>query len=109
MRKFKCIVERTDEYVIEIDENIINEDWMEEFKKYFYGIDCLEEHAEHLAQMRARFGDISFFEGYGPVLINGYKPFNKKNSEVQKGINIIVVNEDNEISVDVEEIKEERQ
>lgn len=28
MKKFKCTVTRTDEYEIEIDENIINEEWV---------------------------------------------------------------------------------
>ena len=53
MKKFKCTVTRTDEYEIEIDENIINEEWMEHFRSYMYGFDELSEHAEHLAQFQA--------------------------------------------------------
>ena len=56
MKKFKCTVTRTDEYEIEIDENIINEEWMEHFRSYMYDFDSLSEHAEHLAQFQARLG-----------------------------------------------------
>lgn len=64
MKKYKCTVTRTDEYIIEIDENIINGEWMENFRSYMYGFDTLEEHAEHLAQFQARVGDHDFIEGY---------------------------------------------
>lgn len=57
MKKFKVRVERVDEYEIEFDENVINKEFMEDFKKYFYNFDTLEEHAEHIAQFRARFRD----------------------------------------------------
>jgi len=105
MKRFKTTVTRTDEYIIEIDENIIDEEWMKHFRRYFYDFDSFEEHAEHLAQSRARF-EQSFFEGYGEVLINSKKSWNVKDeNEVQKGINIIVKSEDQDCEVEVEEIE----
>lgn len=105
MKKFKVRVERVDEYEIEFDENIINKEYIEDFKKYFYSFDTLEEHAEHIAQFRARFGE-RFIEGYGNVMVNGTLPFMVKEEEVEKGINIKVVSEDDldNMYIDVEEI-----
>lgn len=105
MKRFKTTVTRTEEYIIEIDENIINEEWMQHFRRYFYDFDSYEEHAEHLAQHRARF-EQSFIEGYGEVLINGKKSWNvQDDNEVEKGINIIIEREDQDCEVEVEEIE----
>lgn len=105
MKKFKVKVERVDEYVIEFDENVINKEFIDSFKEYFYDFDTLEEHAEHIAQFRARFGE-RFIEGYGNVMVNGRVPFMVKEEEVEKGINIKVVSEDDldNMYIDVEEI-----
>ena len=105
MKRFKTTVTRTDEYVIEIDENIINQEWMENYKKYFADFDTYEEHAEHLAQMRARF-EHGFIEGYGTVLVDGRKPwYIQDDNKVDKGINIKILSEDQDCEVDVEEIE----
>lgn len=103
MKKFKCIVTRTDEYIIELDENILNEEWMQHFRDYFYDFDLLEEHAEHLAQYRARFGE-GFIEGYGNVLVNGKKHWSVNDDQVNKAINIKIVSEDDDCDVDVFEM-----
>ena len=105
MKKFKIKVERVDEYEIEFDENIINDEFIESYKKYFSDIDTLEEHAENIAIFRARFGE-RHIEGYGNVMVNGRLPFMVKEEFVQKGINIKVISEDdfNDMYVEVEEI-----
>lgn len=105
-RKFKVTVERTDEYIIEIDETVMTEGWMEDFRNSFYSFDTLEEHAEHIAQLRARFHHTSFYggfmEGYGDIALEG---------EVKHGstapfpaVNIVKADEDNIIDIDVDEI-----
>jgi hypothetical protein len=101
MKRFKCTVTREDEYIIEFDENLINKEWMEEFNKYFTDDNTFEEHAENIAQYRARFC-AEFIEGYGEVNIkykSGYEI--KKNS----GVTIIINSEDEYCEVDVEEIE----
>ena len=110
MKKFKCTVTRVDEYIIEFDENIINKEWMDDFTTFMYDFDTLEEHAEHLAQFEARFGD-SFIEGYGVVKRNGKPPYpynakeyEGKISKEELAINIKVISEDNDCDVEVEEI-----
>ncbi len=109
MKKFKTTVTRTDEYIIEFDENVINEEWMQHFKRYFYDFDDLEEHAEHMAQYRARFGE-GFIEGYGNVKVNGKIPWyalNDKNRESdESAINIQIISEDQNCEVEIEEIEE---
>ena len=82
MKKFKVKVERVDEYIIEFDEDIINDDFIESYKEYFSDVETLEEHAENIAIIRARFGE-SFIEGYGNLLINGRKSFMVKEEDVE--------------------------
>jgi hypothetical protein len=100
MKKFGCTVERTDSFTVEFDESVINDEWMENFRKVFYDFHTLEEHAEHIAQFRARFGR-KFIEGYGIPLENGEVPYWADEPQVNRAINIIVISEDNDIFVDV--------
>lgn len=101
MKSFQCSVERVDKYTVEFDESVINEEWMEHFRRYFYNFHTLEEHAEHIAQFRARFGK-RHIEGYGVPLENGKAPYWAKENEVNKAINIKVISEDDDIYVDVD-------
>lgn len=105
MRKFKVRVERVNDYEIEFDEDIINNEFIESYKEYFSDIETLEEHAENIAIFRARFGE-GFIEGYGNPMVNGRMPFMVKEENVEKGINIKIISEDNpnDIYVEVEEI-----
>lgn len=105
MKRFKCKVERTDEYIIEFDEDIWTEELMAEFREMFFPLHTLEEHAEQVAQMRARFPDNSFYEGYGVPKVNGKIPWliREENYE-DSGVNIIIESEDEDIYIDVEEL-----
>lgn len=105
MKKFKVKVERTDEYIIEFNEDIINKEFMESYKEFFSDLETLKEHAENIAQFRARFGE-GFIEGYGNPMVNGRKPFGVKEEDVEKGINIKVISEDNpnDMWIEVEEL-----
>jgi len=103
-KRFKCTVERTDEYIIEFDDEIINQEWLDDFSKHFYNFQELEEHAEYIAQIRART-EQDFIEGYGVPLVNGKIPHFVDNNSVEKRINIIIVSEDENCEVDVEEIE----
>lgn len=104
MESYQCEVERTEKYVVEFDESICNEQWMKDFRSVFYDFDSLEEHAEHIAQYRARFGR-GFIEGYGIPLENGQVPYwafsDERKKQVNHAINIKVISEDEEIHVDV--------
>ena len=106
MKRFKCKVERTDEYIIEFDENIWNEEMMTAFREVFFNFHSLEEHAEQVAQMRARFGN-DFIEGYGIPRVNGKLPWcvkeDDKNAQ-NSGVNIIIESEDEDVCVDIREI-----
>lgn len=106
IKRFEVEVTRVDKYVIEIDADVVTEEWMEEFRESMYEFDTLEEHAEHIAQFRARFNNDNlyggFVEGYGDIALRGeVKPSTKWPFPA---INLVEVNEDNDIEVDVNEI-----
>jgi hypothetical protein len=103
MKKFKCTVTRTDEYEIEIDDKVLNKEWMKNFRSTFYPFDTYAEHAEQIAQMRAR-SDSSFIEGYGTPLVNHKIPFGAEKNSIERAININVLSEDDDCDVEVEEI-----
>lgn len=104
MRKFEVTVTREDKYTIEIDESKFDDQWIEEWKKVYYDFHSLEEHAEHIAQYRARFQQ-EFIEGYGAPLVNGKEPTFSDVKNIEKGINIKIVSEDEDIETDVYEIE----
>lgn len=83
--------------------NFFNQEFLDYFKEYFYDFDDLEEHAEHIAQFRARFGE--------QHMVNGKLPFIAKMREdelksVNHGLNINIIREDDswEMEIEVEEI-----
>lgn len=110
MKRFRCTVTRTDEYIIEFDETKFNEEWMKGFREVFYNYHSLEEHAEHIAVNRVSNGR-DFIEGYGIPKQNGNRPFSLLFEENEKcfepGINIIIKSEDDDYDVDVEEIEQD--
>lgn len=105
MESYKCEVERIDRYVVEFDESVINEEWMEDFRQVFFDFYDLEEHAEHIAQMRARFGN-GFIEGYGIPLEDGEIPYwvisDTQKGQVNHAINMKIISEDDYLHVDVD-------
>jgi hypothetical protein len=117
MKKFKCTVTRTDEFVVELDENVFTEEYMKEFRDVFYRFYDLEDHAKHLAWFQAEHGDDRFIEGYGSVLRDGQLPFSfedynadgskKKKDEISiaPGVNIITKGNPEDCDVEVKEIR----
>lgn len=111
--KIKCTVTRIDEYEIEFDENVINQEWIEDFSSYMFDVDDHEVLAKHLASMQARFGSsMDFIEGFGYVCRNGELPFSPadyspegkllppdQRRDPAEGINISIINEDDNIEV----------
>lgn len=105
MKRFECTVTREDKYIIEFDENVINEEWLVDFRKSFYNFGTLKKHAEHIVHCRARYRDHDFIEGYGVPLVNGKNPlWDNDESFLEEGINIVIVSEDENCEVEVEEI-----
>lgn len=64
---------------IEIDDSKFTEEFMEEFRRYFYPFFDLNDHYEHIGQLQARgiidleFDPKEFIEGYGPANEMGIK------------------------------------
>lgn len=94
MKKFRVRVKRTDEYVIEIDEDIINQEFIDSYKEFFSDIDTLEEYAKNGER---------FIEGYGNPMVSGRLPWMIKEEDAQKGINITkIISEDDFYNMDIE-------
>lgn len=100
MESFECQVVREDHYKVEFDESVLDEKWMADFRNVFYDFHTLEEHADHIAKFRARFGR-RFIDGYGIPLENGKKPYGVSDRDVNEAINIVVISEDQDIDVDI--------
>lgn len=108
MAKFEITVHRTDTYEIEIDENIINEEWIEHFQSYMWDVDedCPHEDlAKHIGQMRARFGSRQFMEGFGIIPVEGEYLTDKEKESLADGFKLKVISEDDEIEIDAREIQ----
>ncbi|APJ11131.1 hypothetical protein [Bacillus safensis] len=82
------VVERHDQYTIELDENVLNEEWMQNFRETFYDFTTLTEHAEHIARTRSILGS-AFIDGYGVPLENGQAPSWANKEDINEAINII--------------------
>jgi hypothetical protein len=100
MKKFRVEVTLTSEYEIEIDDDLLGDDFLAHFHRYFADFETWEEHARYIATQKARGFD--FIEGYGAPLVNGKKcPFQSED-ETQKAINICPVFE-NDVDTDCSE------
>lgn len=120
MKKFQVTVTRVDTYIIELDEQIINDAWRADFEKHFWKVPDLKDVAEHLATNQARFGQKDgFMEGFGYVKRDGALPYSFKDIDSKgnplpdsarrkaaAGINIIIDDEDNDIEAEVITIPE---
>jgi hypothetical protein len=75
-------------------------------RQVFFNFHTLKEHAEQIAQMRARFGN-DFIEGYGYIMQNGQVPLPCALTETSMpNRNINIIDEYSDYDVEVVEIKE---
>ncbi|MEG1310496.1 MAG: hypothetical protein RR942_06465 [Romboutsia sp.] len=93
MRKFKVVVERIEEYEIEIDDNVINDEFMDEYERYM----CkLKEHKDRLSSLAGMVGMNRAteygYEGIGYPLVHGEKE-NYSHQDTNEYINISDVDE----------------
>jgi hypothetical protein len=103
MKEFEVEVTVKSKFKIQIDENVYDEKKMEEWRKFFFDIHDLDEHAAHIAQHKARHKD-RFIEGYGVPLVDGkVPPFTQPEELVNRDINIVVEYED-EVETEVNEV-----
>lgn len=107
MKKFKVEVTTTNTYEIELDENVINEEWMQEFRETFYSFNTLEEHAQQIAEQRVRNAERTdtFLEGYGRVRIKDYGFDSKSWDNPVEGITVTVIDEGEITETEVVEIQ----
>lgn len=98
MKKFKVRVEQIKEYEIEIDENIVNEKFIDDFESHVFDLDsdieCDGDKYKGIAKLIIfnRINETSH-EGIGYPLIYG-KDFFSYDGYTNKGINISKIDED---------------
>lgn len=107
MAKFEITVQRTDIYEIDVDEIIVNEEWIKNFESYMWNVDEEAPHedlAKHIAQMRARFGSDQFIEGFGYIPAEHEYVSADMHEHLAKGFKLKVLSEDDVIDIEVREI-----
>lgn len=104
MKRFECLVTRKEKCIVEIDETIMNEEWMKKFRKDFYNVNTLRIHAEAIAKAAVE-GDV-FIEGYGVPKVDGHFPYyDGKQSTEDIGVNVIPMEYNAETDVKSKEIE----
>lgn len=117
IHEFKVTVTRTDEYHIKLDDEVINESYMEDFSESFGQVDSLEDVAGHLATAYMREVDSDFVEGYGWVKKfrkdgSHSKGLKRENGQIvlltdedyAKGLSIKIISEDFDYDTEIEKI-----
>lgn len=116
MRKFKINAIRTDEYIIEIDESVWNQETLDAWNSVFGGCDDLEELAEHISFLLLRFGYERFLEGFGYLYAqnedgNHLKQWDRNDkgeletvTEFANGIKVTIITEDDDYEYETEEL-----
>lgn len=106
-KKFEITVHRTDTYEIEVDPEVINDEWIKNFESYMWDIDEDTPHedlAKHIGQMRARFGAHQFMEGFGIIPVEGEYLTDKEKESLAEGFKLKVISEDDDIEIDARQI-----
>lgn len=106
MKKFKCVVTKTYEYEISMDDKIWSEENINNWASVFYEADNLEDMVRHLARMKVQHEDGEYIEGFGIPYINGDIPY-LNNAEdfsyISPDINIDIITYE-DVDVEVEEM-----
>lgn len=120
MKKYKVNAIRTDEYEIEIDENIWTEEALEAWNRVFGGCDDLEDLIRYLSFSLLRFGYERFLEGFGYVYtinkkgekLSQYERDDDGNwiivSDFANGIKVKIITEDDDHDFEIDELSDDR-
>ncbi len=111
LRKFQIIVTNIQEYMVEIDDDVYNEEWAKEFAEVFWNIDEDDKAkgaAIDIARQTMIQGTDMFIEGFGiiPVKDSTFSEYLRdKGEKMAKGVTIEVIGE-NDFETEVFEIEE---
>lgn len=116
MKKYNINAIRTDEYIIEVDENVWNQEALDIWNSVFGGCDTLQELAEHISFLILRFGYERFLEGFGYLYVQSedgrQKTLFKRDdagkcvivTEFAEGIKVTIISEDDEYDFETKEL-----
>lgn len=97
------------EFEVIIGKNALTDDFIENFKKYYYDFDTIEEHIEHIGYAIFQYGTVRGLEEYPQILENGRNRKWEKipEDELSNYINVIIKDDDNVPITTMFENKEE--
>ena len=94
IEKYTVTVTIEKEIEIEVNTDIINEKFFEEFSSYMFGVDSLEEVLEHVASQAAHY-EGGFIEGVGEYP----KSWERDKNLAEQGVHIVSIDEDTSVEV----------
>ena len=122
METFKVVAKREDNYVISIDPEQWNEEYLANWSSVFHKVYEVKDIVENLSFQILRFGSTGHYEGYGYV-----KTFASDGRELIqtmrgddgslvvvterdycKGISVTIIDEDEEYEFEIEEVTDEQ-
>ena len=95
IEKYTVTVTIEKEIEIEVNTDIINEKFFEEFSSYMWGVESVEEVLEYIAIHAAHY-EGSFIEGVGEYP----KSWERDKNLAEQGVHIVRISEDTSVEVD---------
>lgn len=95
IKQYKATVTTEKEIIIEVNEDVINQKFLEEFSSYMWGVDSVGEIVEHVASQAAHYEDC-FIEGVGEYP----KAWERDSNLSNQGVHIVEISEDTVVEVE---------
>jgi hypothetical protein len=95
IKKYKALVTIEKEIEIEVNLDIVNEEYLANFSSYMWGVDTVYEIVEHAASQAAHY-EGSFIEGIGEYP----NRWERDKNLADQGIHIVSIEEDTSVEID---------
>lgn len=94
IKKYKALVTIEKEIEIEVNTDIVNDEFLANFSSYMWGVDTVYEIVEHVAHQASHF-EGSFIEGVGEWPCR----WERDKNLAEQGVHIVSINEDTSVEV----------
>lgn len=86
MKRFEVTVTIETAVTVEIDENIVNAEWIADFEQSMYPVRDLQQLAEFLAEAHVQTPERRMIEGFGNITRNGALPYSSSDWDRDAGM-----------------------